>query len=54
MNGTKTETLYCSFCGESRHEVAKLIAERATLICDNCVWLCFGLNIDLQHWKDGL
>jgi len=37
---TKTETLCCSFCAKSRHEVARLIAGPTVAICDECVWLC--------------
>src|SRR5258708_39381109 len=33
--------LYCSFCGKSQHEVAKLIDGPApVLICDECVDIC--------------
>jgi len=35
------KTLYCSFCGKSQHEVAKLIAgPPPVLICDECVDIC--------------
>ena len=33
-------TLYCSFCGKSQHEVRKLIAGPTVFICDECVELC--------------
>ena len=33
-------TLYCSFCGKSQHEVRKLIAGPSVFICDECVELC--------------
>jgi ATP-dependent Clp protease ATP-binding subunit ClpX len=33
-------TLYCSFCGKSQHEVRKLIAGPMVFICDECVNLC--------------
>src|SRR5262249_5729269 len=34
-------TLYCSFCFKSQHEVQKLIAGPASIfICDECVALC--------------
>ncbi len=33
-------TLYCSFCGKSQHEVRKLIAGPTVFICDECVDLC--------------
>jgi hypothetical protein len=32
--------LHCSFCRKSQHEVKKLIAGPAVLICDECVALC--------------
>jgi ClpX C4-type zinc finger len=39
----KAETLYCSFCGKSQHEVRKLIAGPVVFICDECVELCGGI-----------
>src|SRR5437763_15511264 len=33
-------TLYCSFCGKSQHEVRKLIAGPTVFICDEYVELC--------------
>ena len=33
-------TMYCSFCGKSQYEVAKLIAGPAVFICDECTRLC--------------
>ena len=33
-------TLYCSFCGKSQHEVRKVIAGPTVFICDECVELC--------------
>jgi len=40
-NEKETEnTLYCSFCGKSQHEVKKLIAGPTVFICDECVELC--------------
>lgn len=34
-------TLYCSFCGKSQHDVAKLIAgPPPSRICDQCVAMC--------------
>ena len=30
-------TLYCSFCGKSQHEVRKLIAGPTVFICDESV-----------------
>src|SRR5580692_11200348 len=37
-------TLYCSFCGKSQHEVRKLIAGPTVFICDECVELCMDLD----------
>lgn len=34
------DTLYCSFCGKSQHEVRKLIAGPTVFICDECTELC--------------
>ncbi len=37
------DTLYCSFCGKSQHEVKKLIAGPQTFICNECVVLCMDI-----------
>ena len=43
-NGGETKnTLYCSFCGKSQHEVRKLIAGPTVFICDECVELCMDI-----------
>jgi hypothetical protein len=34
------ETLHCSFCGKSQHEVRKLIKGPTSFICDECVDIC--------------
>lgn len=34
------ESLHCSFCGKSQHDVEKLIAGPWTFICNECVALC--------------
>ena len=39
-NGDSKNTLYCSFCGKSQHEVRKLIAGPSVFICDECIELC--------------
>ncbi len=39
-SGDSKNTLYCSFCGKSQHEVRKLIAGPTVFICDECVELC--------------
>lgn len=36
----KKNTLYCSFCGKSQHDVTKLIAGPSVFICDECTDLC--------------
>lgn len=36
----KNETLYCSFCGKSQHEVKKLIAGPSVFVCNECINLC--------------
>ncbi|MCB9978635.1 MAG: ATP-dependent Clp protease ATP-binding subunit ClpX [Rhodospirillales bacterium] len=38
--GDSKNTLYCSFCGKSQHEVRKLIAGPNVFICNECVELC--------------
>ena len=41
--GDSKNTLYCSFCGKSQHEVKKLIAGPTVFICDECVELCMDI-----------
>src|SRR5271169_685749 len=45
------ETLHCSFCGKSPHEVRKLIAGPTVYICDECVELCKDI---IQEEKSSL
>ena len=52
-------TLYCSFCGKSQHEVRKLIAGPTVFICDECVELCMDIireenKTSLVKSKDGV
>lgn len=52
-------TLYCSFCGKSQHEVRKLIAGPTVFICDECVELCMDIireesKSSLVKSKDGI
>lgn len=47
MSAAPVETLLCSFCGKSQHEVCKLISGSAVFICDECVELC----VDICGWK---
>jgi len=42
-SGDSKNTLYCSFCGMSQHEVRKLIAGPTVFICDECVELCMDI-----------
>jgi len=42
-NSESKNTLYCSFCGKSQHEVRKLIAGPTVFICDECVELCMDI-----------
>ena len=52
-SGTESKnTLYCSFCGKSQHEVRKLIAGPTVFICDECVELC--MDIIREETKRGL
>src|SRR3546814_17308414 len=41
--GDSKNTLYCSFCGKSQHEVRKLIAGPTVFICYECVELCMDI-----------
>src|SRR5918992_1180185 len=43
MPQQEKNTLYCSFCGKSQHEVRKLIAGPTVFICDECVELCMDI-----------
>lgn len=40
MSQDTKQTLYCSFCGKSQHEVKKLIAGPSVFVCNECVDLC--------------
>ena len=52
-NGSDNKnTLYCSFCGKSQHEVRKLIAGPTVFICDECVELC--MDIIREETKNNL
>jgi ATP-dependent protease Clp ATPase subunit len=48
---SKKNTLYCSFCGKSQHEVFKLIAGPTAFICDECVELCRHL-VSRDRWRN--
>jgi ATP-dependent Clp protease ATP-binding subunit ClpX len=52
-------TLYCSFCGKSQHEVRKLIAGPTVFICAECVELCTDIigeenKSSLTKSRDGI
>ena len=51
-SGDSKNTLYCSFCGKSQHEVRKLIAGPTVFICDECVELC--MDIIREEHKNNL
>ena len=55
-NKNSKNTLFCSFCGKSQHEVRKLIAGPTVFICDECVELCMDIikeeNKSLSSKKD--
>lgn len=42
-------TLYCSFCGKSQHEVKKLIAGPSAHVCDECIALCNDIIRESVH-----
>src|SRR6202022_1369351 len=42
-SGDSKNTLYCSFCGKSQHDVRKLIAGPTVFVCDECVELCMDI-----------
>ena len=46
-------TLFCSFCGKSQHEVKKLIAGPTVFICDECVELCMDIIKEEVKTSDG-
>jgi ATP-dependent Clp protease ATP-binding subunit ClpX len=57
--GESKNTLYCSFCGKSQHEVRKLIAGPTVFICDECVELCMDIiredhKSDIKKSRDGV
>ncbi|MBV9046503.1 MAG: hypothetical protein JO348_00385 [Alphaproteobacteria bacterium] len=48
-----TDTLFCSFCGKSQHDVKKLIAGPAVFICGECVDLCRRIIDETPDAKAG-
>jgi ATP-dependent Clp protease ATP-binding subunit ClpX len=52
-------TLYCSFCGKSQHEVRKRIAGPTAFICAECIELCMDIiheenKLSLTKSSDGI
>jgi hypothetical protein len=47
-SASASNTLHCSFCGKTQHEVSKLIAGPNVFICDACIGLCNDV-VDDQH-----
>jgi ATP-dependent Clp protease ATP-binding subunit ClpX len=45
-------TLFCSFCGKTQHEVKKLIARPTVFICGECVELCMKIVREEDHATD--
>ena len=52
QSGDTKNSLYCSFCTKSQHEVRKLIAGPTVFICDECIELC--TEIIHEETKAGL
>jgi ATP-dependent Clp protease ATP-binding subunit ClpX len=57
--GDSKNTLYCSFCGKSQHDVRKLIAGPTVFICNECIELCRDIiqeekNSSLVKSRDGI
>jgi len=50
----RRDTLCCSFCGKSEHEVLKLVAGPSVYICDECVNLIQDINIAERHGEGRL
>ena len=57
--GDPKNSLYCSFCGKSQHEVRKLIAGPTVFICAECIELCTDIiseenKSSLAKSRDGI
>ncbi len=48
----KDASCFCSFCGKSQNEVAKLIAGPAVYICDECIDLCNEIVLEEASKQD--
>jgi ATP-dependent protease Clp ATPase subunit len=44
--------MHCSFCGESEHAVARLIAGPRVFICEGCVDKCISILGSKPEWRD--
>ena len=47
------DSLHCSFCGKSQHEVRKLIAGPNVFICNECIELCQDIIHDEEKEESG-
>ena len=48
---SKSETLYCSFCGKTQHQVECLVAGPHVFICNECIGVCVAYLPPRQKWK---
>ncbi len=46
MPNVKDTEIYCSFCGRTQDEVARLIEGQGVFICDSCIQFCNSLLLD--------
>jgi len=46
---SKKDTVYCSFCGESQHEVSWLIAGPTVFICNDCLDKCDDVLLEKKY-----
>jgi hypothetical protein len=51
MSAAEVEDLFCSFCGRSQHEVAKLVSGPGIYICDTCIALAEDIVVE-AHGTD--
>ncbi|MDQ6969509.1 MAG: ATP-dependent Clp protease ATP-binding subunit ClpX [Mariprofundus sp.] len=52
QNSNGDNTLFCSFCGKSQHDVKKLIAGPTVFICDECIELCNEIIVEELSGND--
>ena len=51
------ETVSCSFCGKSQHDVAQVVAGPGVYICNECVALCHQIideELDLNNGREAI